>query len=115
MPIFHAIRQSEVSNLDLSVFIQKNIFRLQVTVRNLSVMAILQARHKLLEVHACFRFTHFATVSNEIKEFTARNVLHDDMDLALLNYGLIDTDEMRMFESLKEPNFPCHLLLQRLL
>ena len=68
------IRESKVTDLDVVVLVEKNIFRFEVAVHNLETMGIFDARYELLEEAAGLVFGHAAVGNDEVEEF-ARSVL----------------------------------------
>ena len=50
--VAHQVTKSEVGNLDLHVFVEQEVFRLEVSVRNAVVVAVLYASDDLLQKSA---------------------------------------------------------------
>jgi len=73
-------REAEVRNLDVQVLVKQDVFRLEISVNNFEFVAVLDARHDLLEEPTGNWLGHTA-VRNDILEQLAAGELKDDDDV----------------------------------
>jgi len=76
--------KAKIYQFDIVILIKKDIFRLEVPVRESFLMQVSEANQQLLEEVSADRLRKRATVSDIIKNFTARDQLLHDIGYILL-------------------------------
>mmetsp|Transcript_7285 Transcript_7285/g.26071 ORF Transcript_7285/g.26071 Transcript_7285/m.26071 type:complete len:273 (+) Transcript_7285:1135-1953(+) len=109
--ILHHVRQAEVSDLDVVVLVQQQVLRLEVSVHHLVEVAVLNARHNLLEDVPCLVLRQPALLDNVVEELAAGRVLRHHEDVRRRADDLVQLDDVRVPEALQVLDLAPHLLI----
>lgn len=82
MPVFHHIRESEISQFDVVLFIQEDVFGFDVSVRHIVRVTVPYSGYDLLEIPARFGFREPASAFNGVVELATRDVLQHYVDVS---------------------------------
>ena len=84
------------SHLDIAVSVNQKILRLEVSVHNLVLMAILYPRKDLKEKGPCLILRHTPAVGQKVEKIPARTVVQHHVDLLFRLNALVQPANMRM-------------------
>lgn len=80
IPIANLVGQAEISNLDVQVVIQQDVFGFEIAVDDFEPVRVFDARDDLLEEFASAGFGHAAVGDDVVEEF-ASGVFEDEDDV----------------------------------
>jgi len=74
--------KSKICNLNIVILVEHDVFRLEITMADASVMAVFESLHHLAEEESCSVFTEGSSQSNEVEKFSSLGKLkHNVSDL----------------------------------
>jgi hypothetical protein len=100
--VFEPIGETEVRDYHVSMPIEEEVFEFEVAVDDLFLVNVPDARDELTEEFARILLLQVAVGEDVVEEFTTRRVLEDDTDVLVRFDNVVQSDDVRMFESLKE-------------
>ena len=100
--MFEAIGETKVRDDHVPVSIEEEVFELEVTVDDLFLVNIPDARDELTKEFARVLLLQVAVGEDVVEEFTTRRVLEDDADILVGLDHVVQSDDIRMFEGLEE-------------
>lgn len=104
------VRQSKVSNLQITIVVEKQVLRLQVSVHDGVLVKVDDARDDLTEELACLRLGEPLLLDDVVEQLAALSVLHDKVERLRSLDDLIQLDYVRMFDEFKNLDLASHSL-----
>ena len=101
-----SITQAKINNFEILEFVQEQILRFDVSMRDAQFPQVLNTCNKLLEDPACLFFLQFLFCCYEIKQLSIATMLHDQVKLRLCFDDFIKLDNVRMSNNLQYVNLP---------
>jgi hypothetical protein len=90
---FENLRETEVSQTNVAIFVHKNVFWLQVTVDNLLVVEVTNSHGYLDSVEFSAFFSKSLCLPQVHEKFSASNESHNEKDLLVCHEDIVHTDE----------------------
>jgi len=100
--VFEPIGEAKVRDYHVPVSVEEEVFEFKVTMNDLFLVNVPDARDELTEEFACVLLLQVAVGKDVVEEFTTRRVLEDDTDVLVRLDNVVQSDDVRMFESLKD-------------
>lgn len=75
--------KTEICNFNMSVYVNKNIFRFNISINNVVSVKILKSEQQLRKVKACLVLSKFLNFSEVKEHFAASAQVHDKEQLCL--------------------------------
>ena len=99
--MFESVGETKVRDYHVPVSVEEEVFEFEVTVDDLFLVNVPDARDELTEEFARILLLEVAVGEDVVEEFTTRRVLEDDTDILVRFDNVVQSDNVRMFESLK--------------
>jgi hypothetical protein len=87
--------------VQLTLSLEKDILKLQVTVNDSPDMAIMHGIHDLSDDSSRFDFTNASSLLNPLVQFSSSSTLHDHDKLFALYEGMIELNNVLVLELLQ--------------
>ncbi|CEP02057.1 hypothetical protein PBRA_002322 [Plasmodiophora brassicae] len=102
--------RAEVDDLDVGLGVEEQVLRLQVAVDDVGVVAVLHAVDDLVEEDGGGLLVDPVVLDDEVEQFAAGRVLHDQEHEALRVDDLVQVDDVRVLQMLQDVYLAGHPL-----
>jgi len=79
--VFEPVGETEVRDYNIPMPIEEEVFEFEITMDNLFLVNVPDARYELAEEFACVLLLQVAVGKDMVEKFTTRRVLEDDTDV----------------------------------
>lgn len=101
---------TKVSDLDVLVAVEQQVFWLEISVGNIEVMAVVNSSDDLLKVNQSFRSRKSSVFANIVEELPAFYVLQNQVKLGRGLPDVVKPHDVRVFNELHDNNLPFNTL-----
>ena len=106
----HLLRKSKVGHLDVAVPVEKDVLRLEVTVKDAALVQVLEDERHLGGVETRCVVGKAARPSQVREELAADDVLHQQVEVLVVLEGAEEVDDERVVELLEDLLLRLHVL-----
>jgi len=102
---------AEITNLNIAIFIQKDIVKLDVSVEHRSAMAVSDTKNYLLEYSSSLALIESPSLLNELQQISAASILHHHEQVFGRFEDFKESDDVGVANLLQDLYFLQHFLL----
>ena len=102
LTFFIHVTEAKVDDLELSIKVQKQIFRLEISVADAQLVNIVDSSKQLLQVLACSPLLQLLILNDQLKKLSSARKLHHEVQVLICLDDLVDLNHIGMMKLLED-------------